>query len=160
MLRALTGDEPLAQALTAWRSQPVLHTSPEAQAVGFEKLLEKTSGKDLAWFFRDWVLHDRGLPDLSIVSIEPRQLPAGQGHDVGWLVAVTMRNDGAATADVPLILRSGALDTTARVRIPAFTTITERYVLPAPPTQIQLNDGNTPEQQTSLHTRDITLKPE
>jgi hypothetical protein len=160
MLRALIGEDPLARSLIAWRSQPLLHTSPDAQAIGFEHLLEKTSGKDLAWFFRDWVLNDRGLPDLSIVAVEPRQLPAGQGHDIGWLVAVTVHNDGAATADVPLILRSGPLETIKRLRIPAFATVTERYVLPAPPTQIQLNDGTTPEQQTSLHTRDLALKTE
>jgi len=160
MLRALLGDEPLAQALTAWRSQPVLHTSAEAQAIGFEKLLEKTSGKDLTWFFNDWVLRDRGLPDLSITAVEPRQLPAGQGHDIGWLVAVTVRNDGAAAVDVPLVLHSGSLETPKRLRIPAFATVTERYVLPAPPTQIQLNDGTTPEMQASVHTRDITLKSE
>ncbi len=160
MLRALIGEDPLSRSLTAWCSQPVLHTSPEAQAIAFEKLLEKTSGKDLSWFFRDWVLHDRGLPDLNIVAVEPRQLPAGQGHDIGWLVAVTVHNDGAATADVPLILRSGTLETLKRLRIPAFASVTERYVLPAPPTQIQLNDGTTPEQQTSLHTRDVAIKPE
>jgi hypothetical protein len=160
MLRALLGDEPLAQALTAWRSEPVLHTSAEAQAIGFEKLLEKTSGKELTWFFNDWVLRDRGLPDLSITAVEPRQLPAGQGHDIGWLVAVTVRNDGAAAADVPLVLHSGSLETPKRLRIPAFATVTERYVLPAPPTQIQLNDGTTPEMQASVHTRDITLKSE
>jgi hypothetical protein len=160
MLRTLVGEGPLAQALTAWCSQPVLQTSPDAQAVAFEHLLETTSGKDLTWFFRDWVLHDRGLPDLSITAVEPRQLPAGQGHDIGWLVAVTVHNDGAATADVPLILRSGTLETLKRLRIPAFATVTERYVLPAPPTQVQLNDGTTPEQQTSLHTRDVALKTE
>jgi hypothetical protein len=160
MLRALVGEDPLSRSLTAWCSQPVLHTSPETQAIGFEHLLEKTSSKDLSWFFRDWVLQDRGLPDLSITAVEPRQLPAGQGHDTGWLVAVTVHNDGAATADVPLVLRSGTLETIKRLRVPAFATVTERYVLPAPPTQIQLNDGTTPEQQTSLHTRDVAIKSE
>ena len=157
MLRGIAGDEPLIAALTQWRNQPVSHASAEQQAVAFEHLLEKTSGKDLAWFFADWILRDRGLPDLTIVAVEPRQLPAGPGHDSGWLVAVTVRNDGAAVADVPLILRSGTLSTTARIRIAGFSSITDRVVVEAPPTEVQVNDGTTPEVRASTHTQSITI---
>jgi hypothetical protein len=160
MLRGLAGDEALAQALSAWRTQPVLHTSAREQAEAFEVLLQKTSGKDLAWFFSDWVLHDRGLPDLSIAAVEPRQLPAGKGHDSGWLVAVTVRNDGAATADVPLVIRSGSLSTTQRLRIPGFETVTERVIVAAPPTQVVVGDGIMPEVRTSVHMRDVVIKTE
>jgi hypothetical protein len=160
MLRGLAGDEALAQALSAWRTQPVLHTSAREQAEAFEVLLQKTSGKDLAWFFSDWVLHDRGLPDLSIAAVEPRQLPAGKGHDSGWLVAVTVRNDGAATADVPLVIRSDKLSTTQRLRIPGFETVTERVIVAAPPTQVVVGDGIMPEVRTSVHTRDVVIKTE
>jgi hypothetical protein len=160
MLRGIAGDEALAQALSAWRTQPVLHTSPQEQAAAFELLLEKTSGKDLAWFFSDWVFHDRGLPDLSIAAVEPRQLPAGKGHDSGWLVAVTVRNEGAATADVPLFIHSDKLSTTQRLRVPGFATITERVIIGAPPTEVVLGDGITPEMRTSVHTRDVVIKTE
>ena len=160
MLRGITGDEPLIAALTQWRDQPVSHDTPTAQAIAFEHLLEKTSGKDLAWFFADWILRDRGLPDLTIVAVEPRQLPAGKGHDTGWLVAVTVRNDGAATADVPLIIRSGTYSTTARLRVAGFSSVTDRVVLEAPPTEVQLNDGATPEVRTSTHTQAVVLKTE
>jgi hypothetical protein len=160
MLRDIVGDQPLQLALTAWRTQPPLRDSPEAQAHAFEALLEKTSGKDLTWFFDDWVLHDRGLPDLSIVDITPRPLPAGTGHDAGWLVAVTMRNQGTAAAEVPLVIRSGSASTTKRVRIPAMSSITERTVIPSPPTEVVLNDGSTPETGVSLHTRTVVQHTE
>jgi hypothetical protein len=158
MLRSITGDQPLQQALSAWRTQPFSHDNPTVQAIGFEKLIEKTSGKDLSWFFSDWILRDRGLPDLSIVDVEPRQLPAGKGHDSGWLVAVTMHNAGAPAVEVPLIIRSGTFSTTTRVHIPGFSDLTDRILVEAPPTQVILNDGGTPEIRDSTHSRDVVLQ--
>ena len=160
MLRGITGDLPLRQALSAWRTQPFSHDNPTVQAIGFEKLLEKTSGKDLSWFFSDWVLRDRGLPDLSVVNVEPRQLPAGKGHDSGWLVAVTMHNAGAPAVDVPLIIRSGTFSTTTRIHIPGFSDVTDRIVVEASPTQVVLNDGSTPEIRASTNSRDIVQQPD
>lgn len=157
MLRSITGDLPLQQALSAWRTQPPSHDNATVQAIGFEKILEKTSGKDLSWFFSDWVLRDRGLPDLSIVNVEPRQLPAGKGHDIGWLVAVTMRNAGAPAVDVPLVIRSGTFSTTTRIHIPGFSDVTDRIVVEAPPTLVLLNDGSTPEIRASTHSHQIIL---
>jgi hypothetical protein len=160
MLRGIAGDDALAAALTAWRVQPVSHESGLLQATSFEHLLEKTSGKDLAWFFNDWVLRDRGLPDLTIAAVEPRQLPAGQGHDSGWLVAVTVRNDGAAAAEVPVIIRSGTFSTTKRILIPGFSSATDRVLTEAPPTQVLVNDGSTPEVRSSTHSQDVIIKTE
>jgi hypothetical protein len=136
------------------------HDSAQAQAQAFEALLEKTSGKDLGWFFNDWVLEDRGLPDLSIVDVTPRQLPAGTGHSSGWLVAVTMHNQGAAVAEVPLIIRSGVFSITKRIRIPGHSNITDREVVETAPTEVILNDGSTPETGPATHTRNIVLHTE
>ena len=159
MLRGITGDKPLQQALTEWRAQPFSIDDPTAQAVAFEKLLEKTSGKDLGWFFSDWVLRDRGLPDLSIVDVEPRLLPAGKGHDAGWLVAVTVHNDAAPEVEVPLTVQSGDFPTTVRIRIPGFSNATTRVIVNSPPTEVILNDGSTPEVRAATHTRAVVLQP-
>ena len=59
----------------------------------FERVLERSSHKDLKWFFDDWVYRDRGLPDLSIANVAPRELTAKDGRG-GWLVAVEVRNAG------------------------------------------------------------------
>jgi hypothetical protein len=159
MLRSIATDQSLQQALTAWRSQPFSHDNPTVQAIAFEKLLEKTSGKDLGWFFSDWVLRDRGLPDLSIIDVQPRQLPAGKGHDSGWLVAVTMHNAGAPEVEVPLTVLYGTFTTTKRIRIPGFSDVTDRILTEAPPTKIILNDGSTPEIRVSTHSRDVAAQP-
>jgi len=157
MLRDIAGEQPLQLALSAWRTQKPSHDSAEAQAQAFEALLEKTSGKDLSWFFNDWVLHDRGLPALSIIDVAPSELPAGTGHAKGWLVAVTVHNAGAAAADVPLIINTGQFSTTQRIRVPGLSNTTERVVLQNPPTEVTVNDGSVPEAGPSTHTRTVVL---
>ena len=153
----MVGDDPLKLTLQAWRERPASTNTPEQTALAFEAALEKNYGKDLHWFFDDWVLHDRGLPDLTLADVTPRTVPASAGRSSGWLVAVTVRNDGAAVADVPLIIRSGSYSTTQRMRIPGFASITTRVVVEAAPTEVLLNDGGTPEQRSSTHSRDIAL---
>ncbi len=155
MLRDVAGEEPLKLTLQAFRTQPVLAETPDQQARAFEALLEKNAALDLSWFFNDWVFNDRGLPDLVIVDVTPRELPAATGKSSGWLVSVTVRNEGGAVADVPLIIRSGTYSTTQRMRIAAFSTVSTRIVVEAAPTQMLLNDGSIPEQRTSTHTREI-----
>jgi hypothetical protein len=155
MLRDIAGEDALRAALTTWCAQPVSQQSPREQALAFEHLLEKTSGKDLGWFFADWVLRDRGLPDLSLTGVEPHLLPAGETHASGWLVSVTVRNDGGAAADVPLIIRSGTFSTTRRMRIAAFASSTERVLVETPPSEVVVNDGSTPEVRSSTHKQEI-----
>lgn len=157
MLRDIVGEQPLQIALSTWRTQPAQHDSAEDQARGFQALLEKVSGKDLSWFFNDWVLHDRGLPSLSIVDVTPRELPAGTGHGKGWLIAVTVHNAGAAEVEVPLIVRCGPFSTTKRIRVPGNSNTTERVVTETAPTQVVVNDGSVPESGPSSHTRDVVL---
>ncbi len=164
MLRSIAGEPALQQALTLWREEAAEKNGPfntddaAVQAVAFERLLEKTSGKDLGWFFSDWILRDRGLPDLSIVDVEPSRLPAGKGHDTGWLVAVTVHNDGAPAVDVPLSVRSGTFTTTTLIHIPGFSNATTRVVVASLPTQVILNDGSTPEVRASSHSRQVIFQ--
>jgi hypothetical protein len=159
MLRDITGDQALQAALKAWCAQPVSAQSAHEQSVAFERLLEKTSGKELGWFFADWVLRDRGLPDLTIVSVEPHLLPAGQAHGSSWLVSVTVHNEGGAVADVPLVIRSGSFSATRRMRIPAFASTTERVLVETPPSQVVVNDGGMPEVRSSTHSVSVDAPP-
>lgn len=158
MLRDLAGDTAFHAALAKLRAEPRSAASPEQQAVAFEKLLEAESHTDLAWFFSDWVLHDRGLPDLSIVDVTPRPLPAGQGHDSGWLVAVTVHNDGTAQAEVPLVVQSDKFSVRRRVRVPANSSVTERVLVESAPSAVVLNDGSVPEVGQSKHSRTLNIQ--
>jgi len=121
----------------------------------------------------DWVYRDRGLPDLTIVNVTPRQLEAHNGLPDGWLVAIDVRNDGDAIADVPVTVRSNAghalghsiapgssgsaATETQRLRIPGHSSVSRRIVFTGMPDEVQVNDGSVPETRTSIHTRQLVL---
>lgn len=148
MLRDLAGDKALSAALRAY--DPTQDTAPEY----FEHLLEQASGKDLRWFFDDWVYRDRGLPDLSIAATFPSaSAQAGQ-----YLVAIDLQNDGYAAAEVPVTVKSQTTALTERVRITARSKVSHRMLVQGLPTEIDLNDGTVPEVQASVHQRTITIE--
>jgi len=146
MLRDLAGDAQLAAALTAYR--PADDTTPEY----FERLLEKSTGKDLKWFFDDWVYRDRGLPDFSIGGVFPSHAATADQ----WLVAVDIANDGFAAAEVPVTIRSKNATVTERLRIPAQGKVSHRVLIGGEPTEVQVNDGTVPEVRESEHLTTLT----
>jgi aminopeptidase N len=153
MLRSIVGDDALKQALQAYRLDPRLDRDP----IGLQRTLENSSHKDLRWFFDDWVYRDRGLPDLSIVSVTPSQLTSRAGLPSGWLVAVEVRNDGFAAAEVPVTVRSTSASETQRLRIPGRSSASTRIVFAGTPTEVEVNDGGVPETQSTIHTRQLLL---
>lgn len=157
MLRDLAGEAELKAALTAWRSEPHKGDAREV-ALSLQKAIEAATHKEFGWFFQDWVLRDVGLPDLVIDNVTPRPLPAGQGHSNGWLVAVTVKNNGAAAAEVPMVVRSGTFSVTRRIRIAGFSSTTERVLVESAPTEVVVNDGSVPEVSTAMHSRALSIK--
>lgn len=153
MLRSILGEENLKAALQSysnhrWKEDPT----------DFEHAVEAASKKDLAWFFDDWVYHDRGLPDLTIVSVSPRELPATDGRQAGWLIAVEVANEGGAAAEVPVTIRSGVLTRTEHLRIGARSRASTRIVFEGMPEELIVNDGSVPEAISSSHTRKLDVR--
>jgi hypothetical protein len=143
MLRDLVGDKTLANALHAYAVQD----AGAKPAATLEKCLAQAGdGRDLGWFFDQWVNADKGLPDLSIEHVYPSEAAGGN-----WLVAVDMSNSGYAAAEVPLTVKSGITAVTRRVLIPAQGKTVQRILIQGEPTQVQLNDGSVPEVQASEH---------
>jgi hypothetical protein len=145
MLRDVAGDKELAAALQAYKATD--DTTPEY----FEHLLEKTSGKDLKWFFDNWVYRDRGLPDLSIAGV----YPSPSEHDGAYLVAVDISNDGFAEAEVSVTLRSRQTTLTERVRLPGKTRTVHRMLIQGHAEDVTVNDGTVPEVQAAIHKRTL-----
>ncbi len=164
-LRDIVGEAPFRESLLAFRQS--LSTNPKLadDPQGFEKICERTSGKDLAWFFADWVYRDRGLPDLTIVQVNPRPLADTRpGRNPGYLVSVEVRNEGDSVAEVPVTVRAAAgaadtLTTTQRLRIPAHASASTRIVFETTPELVQVNDGTVPELRTSTHTFKVQQVP-
>jgi hypothetical protein len=153
MLRGVVGDHALQQALQAYRLDAKLDRDPQ----GFEGTLEKVAHTDLHWFFDDWVYRDRGLPDLSIVSVTPSRLVSHGGLSAGWLVAVDVHNDGYAEAEVPVTVRSSGAKETVRLRIPGRSSASTRIVFAGTPEEVEVNDGSVPETEAEVHTRQVVL---
>ena len=145
MLRDVAGDLALSAALRAY--DPAQDFGKDSGRSSFEKLLEQTgTHHDLSWFFADWVDADKGLPDLSIESVFPSSTSTGN-----WLVAVNVANSGYASAEVPVTVRSESTFATERVLVPARGKAVQRILIQGKPTEVQLNDGTTPETQASVH---------
>jgi hypothetical protein len=149
MLRDLAGDNALVRALRAY--QPGSDTS----GTGFEQVLEQASGKDLKWFFDDWVYHDRGLPDLSIAGVYPNKASVPGSY----IVAVDVSNSGTAEAQVPVSVSSGTTTVTEMLRIPAKSRVSHRFVLQGQPQEVAVNDGTVPEVEASVHKQTVSMKP-
>ncbi len=150
MLSSLVGDDALKAALQLYRND-----KQDSDPKEFQRVLERSSKRDLGWFFDDWVYRDRGLPDLSIANVTPRALDKIGDKGAGWLVAVEVKNDGEATADVPVTVRSGTLTATQRLRVPGRSSASTRIVFEGTPTEVLVNDGTVPEVTASLHTKQI-----
>ncbi|MGD0892409.1 MAG: hypothetical protein ABR923_12840 [Terracidiphilus sp.] len=146
MLRDLAGDPAVAKAL---------QFANPADPGSFEKLVQEEArrtgpGKDLGWFYADWIDADKGLPDLTIDGFFPTPNAAGN-----WLAAVTVSNKGYAAADVPVTVRTDATSVTERLLVPARSQAVQRILIQGKPTQAQVNDGTVPESQASVHIRTL-----
>ena len=139
MLRSIVGDDALKRALQLYREDKM-----DSDPKEFQRVLERTSKRELGWFFDDWVYRDRGLPDLSIASVTPRAIDQIGNKGAGWLVAVEVRNDGGAVAEVPVTVRSGTLTATQRLRIPGRSSASTRIVFEGTPAEVLVNDGTVP----------------
>ena len=150
-LRAILGDDLFSQSLTAFRHSLALNPAFDRDPKAFQKSMEKISNRDLGWFFEDWVYHDKGLPDLTLVQANPRPLPVRAGKSGGYIVAVEVRNDGDVVADVPVTVRAGSLFVTERLQIPAHGSASTRVVFEGTPEYVEVNDGSIPELRSTSH---------
>lgn len=152
MLRDLAGDKALQSTLQGY--DPAQDGAQATTPGSFEKRLEQASGKDLRWFFDDWVDRDRGLPDFSIGEVYTNRVSQQQ-----YVVAIELINDGYAAAEVPVTVKGLGGSVTERVRIPAHGRITHRIVFQENPTSVDLNDGTVPEVRDSIHEKTLITAP-
>ena len=134
MLRDMIGDDTLKQVIHNYRA------ADDKDPKYVEQLVTAASKRDLAWFFDDWVYHDRGLPDFHVLAVHSQK----STQDT-QIVAVTLENLGAAGAEVPFTIRFGTGEITRRIEVRAKATATTRVEVPGMPTEVVVNDGSVPE---------------
>lgn len=146
MLREIVGERALLDALQQY------DPSADKEASYMQRLLEKTSHKDLEWFFDDWVYQDRGLPEFTISNGYAR--PSLQGI---YLVSATVENTGHAAAEVPVMVRTDTGEVVSRLRVPANGKAAARIEVGSRPTEVTVNDGSVPEADRSDNTKPVKI---
>ncbi len=146
MLRDMIGDLPLKKALAAYRPDE------DKDPAYVQHLVAAETKRDLEWFFDDWVYRERGLPDFRIESAFPRPTVGG-----GYVVTVTVENQGNAGAEVLVTLKAAGGDVTKRLEVRAKSKNSIRMEAPSTPQQIIVNDGSVPESDLSNNTFKIEL---
>ena len=141
MLRDLTTDDQLAAALQAY------NPADDTTHGYFQGLIQRASGKDLQWFFDNWVYNDRGLPDLTIASAHFSPTST-RGL---YLTAVDIVNNGYAETNVPVTVRSANNTLTERVQLPPQTHTVQRMIVQGIPDQVIVNNGIVPEVAADIH---------
>jgi len=134
MLRDMIGEDALKQVLHKYRA------ADDTNSRYLEQLVTAAAKRDLGWFFDDWVDHDRGLPDLRVLSVH-----LWKGAKDIQLATVTIENLGAAGAEVPFTIRFGTGEITRRIEVRAKSTATTRVEVPGTATEVVVNDGSVPE---------------
>ncbi|MCU1318682.1 MAG: hypothetical protein JWP98_200, partial [Edaphobacter sp.] len=81
--------------------------------------------------------------------------PTQGGKSAGWLIAIEVRNDGEAIADVPVTVRSGTLTASGRIRIPGHSSASTRILFEGTPDEVIVNDGSIPELSATSHTKQL-----
>jgi hypothetical protein len=139
MLKDMLGRLPV-DALVNYRA------AEDQESTYLERLIEKTSQRDLQWFFDDWVYHDRGLPDIRIDSVFSSPIATG-----GFLVTVAVENLGNAGAEVPVTLEVEGTKISQRLEVRAKSKASIRIRAPLLPEQVTVNDGSVPESNPGEH---------
>jgi hypothetical protein len=145
MLRDMVGDDALQRALQAYR------TEQDREPSYVQHLLAAASKRDLEWFFDAWVYRDRGLPDLRVITAYPREMVNG-----GFLVTVTVENDGDAAANVPVFVNARTGANSQRVMVAAKGKGVARIQMPVAPDEVTVNDGSVPESNDRNNSVKIT----
>jgi hypothetical protein len=120
------------------------HAAEDKDAAYMQRLIEKTTHRDLQWFFDDWVYRDRGLPDFRIDSVYPRPIVSG-----GYMVTITIENLGGAGAEVPVMLRFEGGEIMKRLEVHAKSKASVRIEVASAPQEVKVNDGSVPESDMS-----------
>ncbi|MFI5089147.1 MAG: hypothetical protein ACHP7P_03705 [Terriglobales bacterium] len=144
MLRDMVGDDALARALRAYRSDQ------DKEPSYFQRLLAEQFHRDLEWFFDDWVYRDRGLPEFHITAVYPRKLIPED-----WSVTVTVENSGSAGAEVPIAVRAAQGEEHKRLEVRAHEKTAVRIPIPVVPRQAVVNDGSVPEYDMNNNSAEI-----
>ncbi|MGA9354002.1 MAG: hypothetical protein WBV46_09960 [Terriglobales bacterium] len=147
MLRDMAGQDALKAAIAKYKAED------DRDPKYVEGLIEAAAKRDLAWFFEDWVYHDRGLPDVRVLAVHPweddKPGDTAASEKRARMITVTLENSGNAGAEVPFTVRCAGSEVSRRLEVRAKSTATMRVELSEAPIEVAVNDGSVPEDNVS-----------
>jgi hypothetical protein len=138
MLRDMIGDQALKKAIASY------HPEQDKEPSYMPRLIQAQTQRDLEWFFDDWVYRDRGLPEFKIESAFARKTLPG-----AYVLTITVANQGAAGAEVPLTVRFAGGEVTQRLVVRGQSKAVIRIETTKPSEEVVVNDGSVPESDRS-----------
>jgi Peptidase family M1 domain len=138
MLRDMIGDQALKKAIASY------HPEQDKEPSYMPRLIQAQTQRDLEWFFDDWVYRDRGLPEFKIESAFARKTLPG-----AYVLTITVSNQGAAGAEVPLTVKFAGGEVTQRLVVRGQSKAVIRIETTKPPEEVVVNDGSVPESDRS-----------
>jgi aminopeptidase N len=134
MLRHVVGDDTFFDALAAYRQA---YEHGNAVTAQFQEVVETVSGRDLDWFFDEWI-YDLGWPNYRYAW---QAFPAPGGYRVDLIIAQVQSVGPTFTMPVDVRLAYAAGDTLITLWVDeAFKTFT--FTLPSQPVSVQLDPDN------------------
>jgi hypothetical protein len=134
MLRDMIGDQALKKAIASY------HPEQDKEPSYMPRLIQAQTQRDLEWFFDDWVYRDRGLPEFKIESAFARKTLPG-----AYVLTITVSNQGAAGAEVPLTVKFAGGEVTQRLVVRGQSKAVIRIETTKSPEEVVVNDGSVPE---------------
>jgi Peptidase family M1 domain len=133
-LRDVLGDSAFAAFLHDYYSRWALRHVDER---AMRRSAERVSGRDLQWFFDQWV-HRTGVTDYALVSAKPQLQPNGS-----WLTTATIRRRGEYAHPMPVGVRTVSGWTIVQAR--DATAAVQQVMIPTPdaPFEVRLDPFHT-----------------
>jgi aminopeptidase N len=147
LLRQEIGDEPFWRSVKAFVSR---YRNRPADWGDIEGTFSRESGRDLRWFFAQWV-EQPGAPDISLGDVRTQKVK-GEGGRQTWKLTVQIQQPGKPfRMAIPiLIVMKEATDIRSAMLGPSHTNVAE-FVLPDQPLRVELDPDLTTFRRLATH---------
>ncbi|MDH4155272.1 MAG: M1 family aminopeptidase, partial [Nitrospira sp.] len=135
LLRQEIGEESFWRGITTfvgeYRNQP-------ADWVAIEKVFSRESGRNLRWFFEQWV-EQSGAPVVSLGEVRARRVTEDAGTDAWQLAVQVQQSEGPFRMAVPIRITMKESTVSRSIRLSLSPSSIAEFVLPDRPLRVELD---------------------
>ena len=135
LLRQEIGEEPFWRGLKTFVEE---YRHQQADWAAIEKVFSRESGRNLRWFFDQWV-EQSGAPVISLGDARARRVTEESGREVWQLTVQIQQREGPFRMEVPIrIIMRGATEKRS-IRISLSPASVAEFTLPDQPLRVELD---------------------